>query len=124
MGVSAASCGINASTGDAPHPLAVRCAAKRGLDITAHRATHIDRFDVLVGDLVLSFEPGHHHVLKERLGEAPGVKLCLLGAWLIPVFPYFHDPDGVNERYFDVCFLRIDRAVRNLAAWLREGRSV
>jgi protein-tyrosine phosphatase len=115
LGISSASFGLNADTGKRANLSAARVAKQRGLILYDHSAIHISQFLFNRGDLVLTFEPQQ---LEELL--SPGVLpdfvtvVDLLGRWCTPSFPYIHDPYGLNDAYFNICFDRIDRSLARL----------
>jgi protein-tyrosine phosphatase len=112
LGISSASFGLNADTGKRANLSAARVAKQRGLILYDHSATHISQFLFNRGDLVLTYEPQQ---LEELL--SPGILpdfvtvVDLLGRWCTPSFPYIHDPYGLNDAYFNICFDRIDRSL-------------
>jgi protein-tyrosine phosphatase len=115
LGISSASFGLNADTGKRANLSAARVAKQRGLILYDHSATHISQFLFNRGDLVLTYEPQQ---LEELL--SPGILpdfvtvVDLLGRWCTPSFPYIHDPYGLNDAYFNICFDRIDRSLARL----------
>lgn len=116
LGISSASFGLHADTGKRANLSATRIAKQRGLILDDYIATHISQFLFNTGDLVLTFEPRQ---LEELL--SPGVlpesvvAADLLGRWCAPSFPYIHDPYGLNDAYFNICFDRIDLSLARLA---------
>ncbi len=115
LGISAASFGLNADTGTRANISAARIAKQRGVLLDGHSATHISQFTFNIGDLILTFEPQQ---LRELL--SPGIlpdfiAADLLGRWCIPSFPYIHDPYGLNDAYFNICFDRINQSIARLA---------
>jgi len=119
LGISSASFGLNADTGKRANHSAARIAKQRGLILDDHSTIHISQFLFNTGDLVLTFEPQQ---MKELL--SPGVlpesvaAVDLLGRWCIPSFPYIHDPYGLNDAYFNICFDRIDQSLVRLAPFV------
>jgi protein-tyrosine phosphatase len=115
LGISAASFGLNADTGTRANISAARIAKQRGVLLDGHSATHISQFTFNIGDMILTFEPQQ---LQELL--SPGILpdfigVDLLGRWCIPSFPYIHDPYGLNDAYFNICFDRINQSIARLA---------
>lgn len=115
LGISSASFGLSADNGKPANPSAASIAKQRGLTLGYHSATHFSRFSFEAGDLILAFEP---HQLAKLI--SPGVlpdciAADLLGRWCDPAFPYVHDPYGLSDAYFNICFERIDQALTNLA---------
>ncbi len=119
LGVSSASFGLNADTGKRANLSAARVAKQRGLILYDHSAIHISHFSFNTGDLILTFEPQQ---LEKLL--SPGILpdfitvVDLLGRWCSPSFPYIHDPYGLNDTYFNICFDRIDQSLARLVPFV------
>lgn len=113
-GFSAASFGLDASTGAQANPSAARVAESRHVALSAHTATHISDFCFKPGDLVLVFEPSQLAALLLPGVLPKSVSADLLGRWCSPKFPYLHDPYGLGDDYFNTCFDRIDEALAHL----------
>jgi protein-tyrosine phosphatase len=115
LGISSASFGLGADDGKEANPSAARIAKQRGVILDGHSATHISKFSFEMGDLLLAFEP-QQLAKMASFGVLPEyIAADLLGRWCSPVFPYLHDPYGLNEPYFNICFDRIDQALTRLA---------
>lgn len=114
-GLPVASFGLSTHTGGASPKAAVAAAARRNVDMTAHRATDWKDFKVQPGDLLLVMEVRQAHELRRRVGPRDDVQICLLGMWCKPVMPHLHDPYTLSDDYFDTSFRRVDQAMRNLA---------
>jgi len=117
-GLPVASFGLSTHTGGASPAESVAAAGRRGIDMSAHRATDWGDFKVQPGDLLLVMEVRQAHELRRRLGPRKDVQVCLLGMWCEPKFPHLHDPYTLSGDYFDTNFRRVDQAVRRLAAVL------
>jgi protein-tyrosine phosphatase len=112
-GARVASFGLSTSTGKGAHPPVVAMAARRGVNLTAHRATDIDDFVSQEGDLLLAMETRHLRKLAAdpALSHLPRL---LLGTFARPPVPHLHDPYDEDEAYLPVCLDRIERAVAAL----------
>ncbi|MES2018641.1 MAG: phosphotyrosine protein phosphatase [Pseudomonadota bacterium] len=117
-GLNVASIGLSTSTGASSPAQAIDAAARQGKDMQQHRATDWRDFTVLPGDLFLVMEVRQAHEVRRRLGARDDVQVCLLGMWGAPLMPHLHDPFLLSNAYFDTCFVRVARAVDNLAAVL------
>jgi protein-tyrosine phosphatase len=115
LGLSSASFGLDADNGKEANLSAASVAKRRGLALNFHRATHLSKFPFEAGDLILAFEPQQLTELISS-GVLPEFAAAdLLGRWCSPAFPYLHDPYGLDEAYFNICFNRIDQALARLA---------
>jgi protein-tyrosine phosphatase len=117
-GLPVASFGLSTSTGGRSPEQAVAAAARRGVDMRAHRALAWPDFKPQSGDLYLVMEIRQAHELRRRLGKRDDVQICLLGMWCKPVMPHLHDPFTLSDAYFDTAFRRVEQAVDHLAASL------
>jgi protein-tyrosine phosphatase len=115
LGISSASFGLGADDGKEAHFSATKVARQRGLTLEFHRATHLSKFPFQPGDLILAFEPQQLEQLISPGVLPEFVTADLLGRWCSPAFPYLHDPYGLDDAYFDICFNRIDQALARLA---------
>lgn len=115
LGISSASFGLGADNGKEANPSAARIATQRGVNLERHRATHLSKFSFEVGDLLLAFEPQQLAKIVSSKVVPEYIPADLLGRWCSPAFPYLHDPYGLNEAYFNICFDRIDQALLRLA---------
>ena len=111
LGMLTASFGLDATTGKPANPSAIRVGASRGLNLEHHQATHLHDFCFEDGDLVLVFEPNQLSKLRIPGVLPKGVAADPIGRWCRPKFPYLHDPYGLDDAYFNVCFERIDIAL-------------
>lgn len=117
-GLPVASFGLSTGTGSRSPEQAVEAAARRQIDLRAHRALAWPDFKPQPGDLYLVMEVRQAHELRRRLGARDDVQVCLLGMWHKPVMPHLHDPFTLSDGYFDTSFRRVEQAVHNLAAAL------
>ena len=119
LGVSACSFGLHAVDGAPADPAAIRNAAARLLDLTAHRSTQATTCKMTATDLVVVFEPSQ--IIEARRYGEPGTQFTLLGLWSRPVRPWIQDPYGRSDRYFQRCFSVIDAAVLEFANRTNHG---
>lgn len=115
LGIETASCGLTASRGAGADPVALRIAAKRHVDLAAHRSRPYQDFDFLGGDLLVMFEPDH---LASLNGSSAGAQVTLHGLWATRPQPYIADPYGRSDNYFQHCFTLIDQGVDTIAQQL------
>jgi len=117
-GLTVASFGLSAGTGESADPSARRIAARRGVDLADHRACDAKDFDFQSGDLLLIMEPRQARAMARRLPTVP-CQATLLGLWSRPRRPHIHDPHRLSDAYWEQCFDVIDSAVRTIAGRLR-----
>jgi protein-tyrosine phosphatase len=117
-GLPVASFGLSTYTGGKSPDQAVAAAARRGVDLQAHRSLDWGDFKPQPGDLYLVMEVRQAHELRRRLGPRDDVQVCLLGMWHKPALPHLHDPFTLSDAYFDTSFRRVEQATDNLAASL------
>ena len=119
-----ASFGLYTETGTPSPEEALATASVRGRDISEHRATDVEDFEVLDTDLLLVTEVRQARRLVERFADR-SVQIALLGDWSRPRRPHLHDPFTLSQGYFQTCFAHIETAVDALATeWKsRNGRS-
>jgi len=118
-GLNASSFGLRAIDGAPAYWRAIDNAAVRGVPLTAHAGRSLAAFRLQPGDLVLGMELDHvrSHAARWR---AAGAQVSLLGLWSHDTMPFIQDPYSRRDRYFQVCFARIDAAIDGLAHRLRE----
>ena len=115
--VSIASAGLEALPGRPPHPTALRQAAERCVDLSAHAASRIERDRVAASDVIFVMDIQQLLVLRQRFPEAR--KKTFLLTSLAPETPMeIRDPVNGDESVFHACFDHITRAVRPLAGVL------
>lgn len=112
-GLPVASFGLCAVDGDLADVHAVSAATYFEIDMRDHRATAINSFTVLPGDLLIVMEPEQAIVLTPHL--TAGAQCTLLGLWATPRRPHIEDPYGLSPDYFNVCFQIIYSAVENFS---------
>jgi protein-tyrosine phosphatase len=120
-GAHCVSFGLSTTTGVPATDLALRTAAQRGLDLSAHRATDMTAHAPLPGDLVLAMEVRHARRLQAAGFAPPAV--ALLGHWGSPHRIHIHDPHTLSPAYFATCFTVLESAVGGLLGWLAAGGS-
>lgn len=103
---SVTSCGLCAMAGDPVSENAVRALARRGIDITQHRARALTPYHIEEADKIICLSRSHYDALLPVAGSE---KLLLLGNG-IP------DPYGGNETVYDHCADAIDRELDRLLA--------
>jgi protein-tyrosine phosphatase len=113
LGLDSASFGLSTYAGGPAHPPAIAAAKELGHDMTAHRTTRSEDFDLRPGDLLLAMEVRQlaRLAVDPRLGGAPR---SLLGLWMQPPMPHLHDPFGLDDAYMTTCLRRIGVAVAGL----------
>ena len=113
LGARSISIGLSTQHGRPAHPPAVKVARDLGYDMSAHRATAIERYRPLPGDLLLAMEVRHlaHQTADPHLSNTPRL---LLGRFATPERPHLHDPFGLDERYMGTCLAVIEHAVVSL----------
>ncbi|MBV9200888.1 MAG: phosphotyrosine protein phosphatase [Alphaproteobacteria bacterium] len=112
-GLAAASFGLSADRGAPADPDACRIAARRAIDLAAHRACDAADFEFKVGDLLIVMEPRQLRRLLCNL-PAGGCQMTLLGLWSRPPRPHIHDPHRLSDAYWERCFDVIDTAVQSI----------
>lgn len=125
LGMPSVSFGLDAEDGALADPVASRNAARRNMDLSAHRSQRLDPSRISVGDLLIAFEPSQLNEIRRRCANQPS-KVTLLGIWTPPVRPHVQDPFGRSDRYFEECFSVIDRNVCELVRRIvgRSGMSL
>ena len=118
--VSIASAGLEATPGRPPHPFALRQAAERRVDLSAHASSRIERERVAASDVIFVMDIQQLLALRQRF---PGArhKTFLLTS-LAPETPLeIRDPVNGDESVFHACFDHITRAVRPVAGVLAQS---
>ena len=119
-GFDTLSVGLEATTGKTANERAIAAAARRGVDLGAHRSTNIRDVEYREDDVIVFME--YAHVARMcASGVLPGgVGLMLLGLEAQPGVPRIYDPYGRPDAAFDCCFEIIEGAVDNFARRLEE----
>ena len=113
------SAGVGAFPGSPPSEGAVRAAARRGIDLSGHRATLLTRREVEWADLILTMSPPH----LMRVGElGGGGRATLLTAFAeggeagsVP------DPIGGSDAQYEGTYRRLEELVGKTLTRLGEG---
>jgi protein-tyrosine phosphatase len=111
-GFEVASFGVRTQTGAPADPVAVRVAAKRGVDLRGHQSTCQQEFMPRRGDLLIGMEPLHLRPIGHF--AAGGAQLTLAGLWTRVCAPYLPDPYGLGEHCFDFVFELIEESIANI----------
>jgi protein-tyrosine phosphatase len=111
------SAGLDTEPGSPAAPGAIRIARRFGVDLGDHSARLLEPELLRWADLIVGMQ-GRHSAHLIRNWETARGKVRLLGDFL-PRPPYaIFDPWGEGDAVFAAAFLRIDSAVRRLAAAL------
>lgn len=105
-----ASLGLNTETGMPAYDMAMEAARIGGVDLTPHRTTDWNDFELRDGDLLLAMEMRHIRIIEQRPVDCD-IQVGLLGLWCRPRMPLLYDPHRLSPAYFATCYERIDRAV-------------
>ena len=106
MGRKALSAGLYALPGAPATPQAVRAAARRGADLTGHRARMVTEEMMAAADRVLAMTEDHARALMDRFPRYAG-KVSVL-------FPAIPDPYGGDDGVYEACARAIAEALKNL----------
>jgi glycosyltransferase involved in cell wall biosynthesis/protein-tyrosine-phosphatase len=118
--VSIVSAGLGALPGRPAHPTALRKAAERGIDLSSHAASRIERGVVAKSDVIFVMDVAQLLDLRRRFPEARAKTFLLTS--LAPETPLeIRDPVNGDESVFHACFDHITRAVRPLAGVLTQS---
>ncbi len=118
LGLTATSFGLHASSGARADVAAVRNAAQRGTDISAHRSRSVDTITLHTSDLLVAMEPRHAERLS-RLAPAIGTQLTLQGLWASAPRPYVPDPYGRSDVCFQHSYALIDSSLECMKLMLQ-----
>jgi len=108
-----ASLGLNTETGMPAYDMAMEAARISGVDLTPHRTTDWNDFELRDGDLLLAMEMRHIRIIEQRPVNC-NIQVGLLGLWCRPRLPLLYDPHRLSPAYFATCYERIGRAVARL----------
>jgi protein-tyrosine-phosphatase len=116
-GVRIRSAGLAAVAGNPSHPVAVRVAASRGVDLERHAASPVDAESVAASNVVLVMDISLLVTMRQRFPEArPKTFLFACAAGDTPL--EIQDPVDGDAPRFEACFDHISEAVRGLAGAL------
>lgn len=110
-GFPSVSFGLHSTANIPANPNALEIAREFGVSLSSHRSTLIDAYVPEPGDLVLCFDPQHAETLDSIIAHREGVRVNLLGMWRSPPLAYIHDPYGLGDAHFRICFRRIHESV-------------
>ena len=111
--LSIGSAGLSTTSGAPAFIMAQEVARRFGIDLSEHRTTGIQDFELRDRDLIVAME-ARHIVPLRRLCAGYKVQIVLLGLWCRPRLALLYDPYGMSKEYFATCFDRISRAVLRL----------
>jgi len=120
-GMRAYSCGLDVAGHAAVHPTAEIVARRRGLDLSKHHPRTLGQMRAERGDLFIPVEPGQLSPVRAH-ARSTGAQVTLLGLWSTPQRIHLTDPYGLDEEYFNLCFMLIDSAVACMSAKLSEAQ--
>ena len=104
------SAGVDALPGRSAHPIAMRLARRRQVDLHDHTAARVSAADMRASDVVLAVDLFQLVALRERFPEARP-KIHIMTS-LAPSTPMeIADPINGDDRAFEVCFDHITQAV-------------
>ena len=107
------SVGLSTISGAPAFAMAQEAAHRFAIDLSQHRTTDIQDFQLRDGDLIFAMEARHIAPLR-RSCAGYEVQIALLGLWCRPRLALLYDPHGSSSEYFATCFDRIHRAVIRL----------
>ena len=114
LGLAAISMGLDTRPQSPADPQAIRAAARKGVDLAAHRSALFDSSVLGPADLLVGFEPWHALAMLAG-AAASGAQVTLAGLWAQPMRPDVGDPHGRSDAYFAVCYEVLDSAVETMA---------
>jgi protein-tyrosine phosphatase len=118
LGWSAVSMGLEALAGSTADSQAIEAAARRNVDLRAHRSTRFSAQLLTSSDLVLGFEPWHLQQMRKQRGSSVA-QMTLAGLWSQPRRPDIGDPHNRGLHYFDICYSLIDTGLQTMTACKR-----
>jgi protein-tyrosine phosphatase len=118
-GINAVSCGTHTRTGLPADPVAIREAALRGRDMTAHGTQEWERIKLTTRDVVVTMQLRHAITVLPR-ARRETCRIGMLSSLLLPKsFDVIWDPFGRPQEEYARVFDLIDLAVERLAARAR-----
>ena len=104
------SAGVEAIPGRTAHPIALRIARRRCVDLDDHAASRVSAAAIRASDVVFAVDLIQFVALRERFPEARAKTFLLTS--LAPSSPMeIADPVNGDDRAFEVCFQHITQAV-------------
>jgi protein-tyrosine phosphatase len=120
--VSIASAGLGAVAGTPPHPIALRLAMSRRVDLRNHTASPIGRDTVATSDTIFVMDVPQLMTMRTRFPEARA-KTFLLTCLATDTPLEIRDPFAGDESHFRACFDHISRAVHPIVRVLSDAHS-
>jgi protein-tyrosine-phosphatase len=115
VGVQVESAGFASPNRPCP-PEAVTVAARRGVDLSAHRSTLLTPGQARSADLIVVMDPAHGRVICDRFGRLPRDILVLGDLDPEPLAtPAIRDPVNQDVAVFEEAYARIERCVSELS---------
>ena len=115
-GLTAVSCGTETQTGLAADNTAIIEAARRAVDLNAHRTTRWEDLELEAGDLIVCMQLRHALAVRPR-ARASGCPVVMLSSFLLPQFAPVWDPYGKQSPEFQRAFDLIDAGVQRMSQW-------
>lgn len=120
-GLAAISCGTDTDRGLPANARATEVAARRGVDLSAHRTQRWQDIETGPRDLIIALQLRHARAVLPRARQA-GTPVMLLSA-LLPGFETVHDPYGQPVEQFEHTFDLIDTGMAALVSRLSGSRA-
>ena len=114
-GMTAVSCGTQTETGLEADSTAIVEAARRAVDLKAHRTTRWEDLEPQAGDLIVAMQLRHARAVLPR-ARAYGCPVVMLSS-LLPQFAPVWDPYGKQSPEFQRAFDLIDAGVQRMSQW-------
>lgn len=118
-GLAEAGFGLSTASGNPAWGPVQDSAARRGLDLSGHRATALEDYQPREGDYLLGMEVRH----MRKLAADPRVVHLPRGLLGAPLFPHLHDPYKLSPAYLETCLDRIEAAFDQLAQRFPNARA-
>jgi len=112
------SAGLGAVEGNSSHPIAIRIAASRDVDLGGHASSPVDLESVAKSDVIFVMDISQLVTMRRRFPEAQHktfLLTCLAGGTPLEI----RDPVDGDDPIFEACFDHISKAVRPIAETLR-----
>lgn len=115
-GIAAVSCGTDTNNGLPADGAALRTAAERGVDLSAHRTTKWEDLVVEKGDVIVAMQLKHALAVLPR-ARAEAFPVVVFSS-LLPDFTTVFDPYGKPDERFREVFDLIDAGIQRAARLL------
>ncbi len=112
-GWAAISCGTHTDNGLPANTAAVREAARRGVDLSAHKTTRWEDLEVEKGDVIVAMQLQHALAVLPRAREEDFPVIVFSS--LLPSFTTVWDPYGKSDEQFKAVFNLIDTGLARVA---------